>query len=290
MKSFPDFLVAVVLSVLAAFPAAAEERKSATPLTLVVMDPLALPLSCPCVQGYAQRDYEKLAAFLSKELSREVQIAFNESLGAALKKDTAGKADIVIGKHSVVLADAKKAGLNVAPVLALTGKDGQTLITGLIVVPATDPATKVEQLNGYRMIFGTSESDEKYAAALDLLKANKVAVPAVPETRQSCSDGATTILELGNDVRGATVISSYAAPLLEGCGTIKKGDLRVIGVTAAVPFVEAFLSQTLSADEQAGIKAALIKAGQSADLREALETKQGFVTIPPDNATAQKKS
>ena len=26
--------------------------------TLIVMDPLAAPLSCPCVEGYAQRKYE----------------------------------------------------------------------------------------------------------------------------------------------------------------------------------------------------------------------------------------
>jgi hypothetical protein len=31
------------------------------PLTMIVMDPLAAPLACPCVKGYAQRDYEKLA-------------------------------------------------------------------------------------------------------------------------------------------------------------------------------------------------------------------------------------
>ena len=33
-------------------------------ITLVVTDPLALPLACSCVQGYAQRKYEKLAHFL----------------------------------------------------------------------------------------------------------------------------------------------------------------------------------------------------------------------------------
>ncbi len=40
-------------------------------LTMVVMDPLALPLSCPCVQGYAQRNYDKLAETLEKELGRK---------------------------------------------------------------------------------------------------------------------------------------------------------------------------------------------------------------------------
>ena len=76
-------------------------------LTVVVMDPLAAPLSCPCVQGYAQRDYDKLAKFLESELGRPVAVAFSDSLTAALQKKTDGKADVIIGKHSVVLADAK---------------------------------------------------------------------------------------------------------------------------------------------------------------------------------------
>src|SRR5438094_8614155 len=74
-----------------------------TSLTMIVMDPLALPLSCPCVKGYAQRDYEKLAQFMEQKLGQPVTVAFSESLPAALKKKTDGKADIVIGKHSVVL-------------------------------------------------------------------------------------------------------------------------------------------------------------------------------------------
>ena len=43
--------------------ATANERQS---LTIVVMDPLSKPLSCPCVEGYAQREYKALAAFLEK--------------------------------------------------------------------------------------------------------------------------------------------------------------------------------------------------------------------------------
>ena len=33
-------------------------------ITIIVMDPMALPLACDCVQGYAQRRYEKLADHL----------------------------------------------------------------------------------------------------------------------------------------------------------------------------------------------------------------------------------
>ena len=48
------------------------------------------------------------------------------------------------------------------------------------------------------------------------------------ETTQVCSDGTCKIIEWGDSQKAAAVISSYAAPLLEGCGTIKKGDLRVV--------------------------------------------------------------
>jgi ABC-type phosphate/phosphonate transport system substrate-binding protein len=266
------------------------EEKTARPsddaLHLIIMDPLAKPLSCPCVEGYAQRDYEQLAKLLSAELGREVKIAFNESLKVALKRDTEGRADIVIGKHSVVVADAQRAGLQLSPRLALTGKDGQTKMTGLFVVPATDAATKIADLKDYRIIFGSEECDEKYSAALTSLKANKIVLPdGKLETCSACSDGATKILELGPGVRAATVISSYAAPLLEGCGTIKKGDLRMIGTTAPVRFIEAFVSDSLPPPEQAAIEAVLLKVATRPDLLKVLETKNGFVQLD-----AQKKS
>ena len=277
------FAVAVLVTLVHA------EEKASPPdnaYHLVVMDPLAKPLSCPCVEGYAQRDYEQLAKLLTAELGREVKVAFNESLKVALKRDTGGRADIVIGKHSVVVADARSAGLQLSPRLALSGKDGQTKMTGLFVVPASDPATRLADLKNYRIIFGAEEADEKYAAALAALKSHKVSLPEGKlETCQACSEGATTILALGADVRAATVISSYAAPLLEGCGTIKKGDLRMIGTTAPVRFIEAFVSTSLPAEQQEAIEAALQKVATRPDLLKALETKHGFVQLD-----AQKKN
>src|ERR1043165_436645 len=139
------------------------EDKASPEYPLSVMDPLALPLSCPCVKGYAQRDYEKLATFLTAELGRPVKVTFHESLVAALKKKTDGKADIVVGKHSVVLADAKKASITLTPILSLTGKDGHTQMKGLFVVPSGDPAQRVSDLKDYRIIFGPAECDEKHS-------------------------------------------------------------------------------------------------------------------------------
>ena len=273
-------------------PVEAADSKS---LIVVVMDPLAAPLSCPCVKGYAQRDYKKLAGYLERELDRPVKVFFNESLVTVLEEKTAGRADIVIGKRSVVAAEAGEAKLPLKAILALTGKDGATTQTGLIVVPAKDPAKTVADLKNYRIIFGPAECEEKHAAALELLAKNGVTVPAEVETCAACSDGATTILEAGSQVRAATVISSYAAPLLEGCGTIKKGDLRVVGTTKAVPFVTAFVSEKLSSDEQTAIEKALLAVVEEPVLLLALETKSGFVAEPAAKSVAtssegQKKS
>ena len=62
-------------------------------LTMVVMDPLALPLSCPCVKGYAQRDYDQLGRYLEGQIGRPVKVAYSESLAAALKDKHPFKAD-----------------------------------------------------------------------------------------------------------------------------------------------------------------------------------------------------
>jgi ABC-type phosphate/phosphonate transport system substrate-binding protein len=253
----------------------------AAPLTLVVMDPLAAPLSCPCVKGYAQRDYAKLAKHLETKLNRTVTVVFGESLTATLTKKTDGKADIVIGKESVVRHESAANKLALSPVASLTGKDGKTTMTGLIVVPAKDAAISAGDLKEHKIIFGLPECDEKYLAAMTFLKELGVTPPKVPETCASCSDGATKALDaFKKGEKIATVISSYAQPLLEGCGTIQKGDLRVVGETDPVPFVVAFVNEKLPADVRAAVAKELLDMNASKDLLAALETKSGFVPVP----------
>lgn len=268
-------------------PALAQEKKAEL-FTIVVMDPLAAPLSCPCVKGYAQRDYEKLAVLLQTHLCQPVKFHFSESLTAALQKKTAGKADLIIGKASVVRAEAKANGLGVTALLALSGKDGKTTQTGLFVVAAKDPAVTVADLKGYRIIFGPDDCDEKYTAALTVLKDCEISVGKKLESCAACSDGATKVIDLHKEgVKAATVISSYAQPLLEGCGTIKKGDLRVIGETDPVPFVVAFANDKLPSAYRDAVQKALLAVSQDAGLCTALETKLGFVR--PEDKSAKKK-
>lgn len=258
-------------------------------LMIVVMDPLAAPLSCPCVEGYAQRDYQKLADFIEQKTGISSKVVFHESLLVALQKKSKGKADLVIGKDSVVRSDADRAALDLQPVVRLTGKDGQTTQTGLILVRADDPAQKLSDLHGYRFLFGSANAAEKYDAAQTLLTSAGVSLPDEIETSAACSDGACKIIEWGADVRAATVISSYAKPLLEGCGTISKGDLRVVGETEPVPFVTAFVNQKLSEPVQQKLTEVLLEVRKDQPTREALESLLGFVPIPDQEQSEIKE-
>lgn len=254
--------------------------------TMIVMDPLAAPLSCPCVEGYAQRKYEALAEHLEKALGRKVQLVFAQALRVGLK-ETNGQADLIIGKDSVVRADAANAKVKMMPVAQLTDKSGSTQQHGLIVVNKADPAQAVKDLDGYTIIFGPSEAAEKHSAALSLLKSANVTIPKSLQIDEACSEGACKVIDLGPKSKTAAVISSYAQPLLEGCGTIKKGDLRVVGQTEAVPFISAFSNASLSPVEQTTLNQALSMVKDHPDLLEALESLIGF--LPYDDPAAKKK-
>jgi len=260
-------------------------------MTLVVMDPLCDRLACDCVEGYAQRKYEVLAEHLQKRTGKKVDVFWGESLEAALE-ETDKTADIIVGKHSVVKHNARAASLNIRPVAALTGKDGSTMQTGLIVVRRDDPAVTVADLTGYRIFFGPEECDEKSAAPMALLREHGVPVPGQREVFGACSQAATQLVELEPSVKAAAVISSYAEPLLEGCGAIEKGDLRVIGTSEEVPFVTAFVRQDMPESLQKAIAKSLLEVGDHGEVVKALETQLGFVPCPrqdPSDASTIKK-
>ena len=147
-------------------PAMSEEQQA---LTVLVMDPLALPLSCPCVKGHAQRLYDKLGAHLEKQLGQPVKVLFSDDLSKVLRSETK-EIDVIIGKQSVVRFDAKINKLEVRPAMMLTGRDGKTTVTGLIVVRKDDPAKALADLKGYTVFFGPPDCDEKFKAAGEVLK------------------------------------------------------------------------------------------------------------------------
>ncbi|MFN9717801.1 MAG: PhnD/SsuA/transferrin family substrate-binding protein [Planctomycetota bacterium] len=256
----------------AAVSGASEEKG----LTLVVMDPLSEPLACDCVKGYAQRKYEELGKFLMRELGQKVDVVWGESLEAAMEQ-SGGKADIIIGKHSVVLADARDAKIHLAPLARLTDLNDKVEQTGLIVVRSSDPAQSVKDLKGYRILFGPADCDEKSASPMELFRSSGIELPKIIETSPSCSNAAVDLMAMPETEKACIVISSYAGPLLEGCGKVKKGDLRVIGESKPVPFITLFVREEMPKADRAKLSESLENAGLDAKLLVDLETASGFI-------------
>ena len=252
----------------------------AEPLQLIVMDPLSKDLACACVKGYAQRNYKVLAAHLQVRTGLEVQVSHGETLADALK-NSGGTAHVLVGKYSVLLSEAKKNGRTLRPVASLTGKDGSPFQKGFLVVRKDSAAQQLADLQGVRMFFGPSDCDEKSVAVQALL--TSAGIQTVPEVSASCSTAAEALMKLAPSERAAAVISSYAEPLLSGCGTIKPGDLRVVAKTAEVPFITAFLDSTLPAETAKQIEDALLSSDSDPKLLEALESLLGFIEpeLPP---------
>lgn len=250
------------------------------PICLAIMDPLAARLSCPCVAGYAQRDYEALAGHLEQKLGRPVKIGFGESIRRATETAGCPVAHVIIGKHSVVKADARDAGLNIEPILALSDLKGQTVQRGLFVVAANDPAESVEDLIDYEIHLGHENHSEKHGMPLKALRLAGVVEPAAVHEHPSCSDAAATVLDVKPPALAAAVVSSYAQPLLEGCGAVPKGALRVVGQTGPVRFITAFVTAEMDFQTREAVRSALVSVAAEKPLCAKLESANGFVPLP----------
>ena len=286
MANLLAWLVAVFTCLAISGPVLAAEPSKTKSLTMIVMDPLSKPLSCDCVKGYAQRDYELLGKYLTDKLGRPVKVLWNASLVKGIE-ESRGAADLVIGKYSVVMHDAKSLKKTMRPVARLSGSKGDLNQHGLIVVRASDKSSSVADLKGYRIFFGPEESEEKSAAAMRLLRSYGVTPPSKVEIYAACSEAAVALMKLPADAAAAAVISSYAEPLLEGCGSIKKGDLRILGKTEEIPFVTAFVPDDMPGEMRQAITEALLVAGTEQPLLQGLETLDGFVSW--ENELSAKK-
>jgi outer membrane protein assembly factor BamB len=277
-------LPVVVITVTSATPSRAADGSDRS-LVMVVSDPLAADLSCPCVAGYAQRDYDVLAEHLSVAIGREVSVVYGDSIARAAGGD-AEPVDIVIGKRSVVSAEAFRANRRLQPVAELTDLDGHVTQRGMVVVHREDAAQRVEDLHDHLIVLGPSDCEEKHAAARKLFAAHDITLPEKCEEEAGCTQAAERVLavrrEGGRPV--AAVISSYAAPLLEGCGTIQKGELRVVAETAPVSFITVFIDGGLDEATRRRILAALRDVADEPAVRLAIESKAGFRMLPDDAA------
>ncbi|HBJ85765.1 MAG TPA: hypothetical protein DDZ88_18205 [Verrucomicrobiales bacterium] len=248
------------------------------PLHVVVMDPLALQLSCTCVKGTGQRRYDLLAAHLQKALGREVKLTFDESLALALQR-TGGKTDLIIGKDAVVRADAAKAALQLRRLASLTDAQGLTGLRGVILVPKASQITAMRDLAGKRISLGPVEDEEAHAAAKSLLQEHKL-TSRIDIHVASSMDAAALAMSDGES--HAAVVSSFLPVLLEGCGKLERGSTRILGETASVPFIRVFATDAVNAELEVKITAALASVTTSPSLLEALESKSGFVSRHDD--------
>jgi outer membrane protein assembly factor BamB len=172
----------------------------------------------------------------------------------------------------------------------LTDKQGQTTFQGLLVVRNGNPAQGISDLRGYRLIVGPAACDEKNAAAVAALKragVNDFTVGGQPAA--ACTDAATQLMKLDDDDRVVAAISDYARILLEGCGSVPPGALRVVGKTAPLPFVTVFATQDLPAEQREAVRKEFLEAGRFKALLKLLETKDGFKPyIAPRDAAEEQ--
>lgn len=245
-------------------------------ITLVVTDPLALPLACSCVQGYAQRKYEKLAEYLKVKLRKSVRVVWADSIEKAKKEHDFGKKTIFIGKDSVVRNDTKKLSLEVTPIAQLTDTKGSVDQRGVFVVRFSDPAASIVDLEGYKVLWGPEKCDEKSAAPRGKLKELEIETQ-VGEICDTCAIAARKVIESPKSTKVVGVISSYAERLLTGCGTIEKNELRIIGESEEVPFISVFVTSSFDDAEKKLLTESLTTVKESKSLLEALESKEGFL-------------
>ncbi len=280
--------IAVALSLFASrYDAARGQQTAATgapaQLSILVADPLAKGMACECVAGFAQRRYDALALALEKRLRFPVKTFQGAKLSAYWSDDQ--KVSLIVGKYSDVVFQSREMGRPVYPIATLTDSRGLTTLQGLFVVRAGNAARTLSDLQGYRVIFGPKSCDEKHRAAIDALRAAGVTLPDVEslETVPSCTDGANQLMKLTDGDKVVTVISDYAKTLLEGCHSIPKDSLRVIGRTEPVPFVTVFATDEVAPELRSTIQQELLAGNRFPTLLRLLESKNGFQTVAADD-------
>lgn len=255
------------------------EKNAPEPVTLVVMDPLSRELACACVKGFGQRDYRKLAARLEKAIDQRVSIEFSDDLAESLNGLGKPREVIVIGDRSLVAHGAKQAELKCHPFAELTDPEGHTTLTASFIVRSDDPVKELKDIKGRKILFGLSNADEKQAGALAALRAAGVTIPSKPETRAAFTDAALDMLDSSASPPPVAVVPSYGLRLLEGCGSVRPGNLKVIGKTQPVPFITAFASDSIPAEKRERVLKALMDIKSDKKFLNAMESRDGFKAL-----------
>src|SRR5204862_5834830 len=134
--------------------------------------------------------------------------------------------------------------------------------TGSFIARSDDPAKSLKDIVGRKVFIGLPEPDEKYAEAVASLRLSGANV----EKRASHSEAALDVLDSQLSPPPMAVIPSWALPLLEGCGSVKPGSLRVLGKMRPTPFIATFLSDSIPAETEEKILKALLDLNKDTKL------------------------
>ena len=255
------------------------ESKTSRPLRIIVMDPQALPLSCSCVIGTGQRRYDLLAEHLKHRLKQSVDLTFDESLPLALRR-TRGKADIIIGKHAMVVFDAAQDRISVRAIASLTDQSGDTGIKGVFLVKKESPIRNLRDLKG-KIMLGPPEEAETNAAARKMLRRSGIENTLQIEVAGSIDSAALAVNDREAD---AAVVPEFMPPLLEACGKVERDSIRLIGTTEPVPGVTVFVTDSVDDETQDRVFQALLSVKKAPGLLVALESARGFVAPQMDSS------
>jgi len=263
--------------------------KEPQPILFVVLDPLAKELACACVKGYGQRDYRKLAAKLESNLKQPVSIEFSDDLAETMALATPGQEVIFVGEQSRASEDAKKAGLKSRPLCELTDPEGSTSVVGTFIVRASDSAKELKDISGRKLFFGLADTEQNHSAVQTALRAAGVESSGPPEKRAAYTDAALDLLDSSSTPLPVAVIPGYGLRLLEGCGSVKRGELRVIGQTEPLPFVTVFVGDNIPAEKREKIQKSLLDVRSDATLLKAMESRDGFKPVKLEVEKPQAK-
>jgi outer membrane protein assembly factor BamB len=262
---------------------AAEKRPD--PVRMVVLDPLAKELACACVQGHGQRDYRKLAARLEKAVQKRLAIEFSDDLVETLSGVGPDSEIIVVGDRALVTGADVRTPVNFRPVCELTDREGRSSARGLFVVRRDDPARSLADLGGRTIFLAPKKEDARYAAARATLSAANLRPSVSWEDRPEGNEAALDVMDSEASPLPVALIPDYALPLLEGCGTLRKGELRVVGQTGESPFITVFLSSGLVGESAQRIVRSLVDLRSDSKLLRLMESRDGFRQLGAESGT-----
>ncbi len=246
-------------------------------IRVLVMDPLCARLGCACVPGHGQRDYRYVGNHLARTLGRNVELFYAESIETGLTLSPFCF-DFVVGPRGVVLADASELGLEIQALAALTNKKGVSTVSGQLVVKSKEEISSLEQLEGKKVILGPAEVPETHRMAKRFLRVSGM----LNRFETSVADSVeSAVYAVADGEADATFIPDYLFSILEGCGKVNPGALKIIANTEPTNFVQFFAIRNHGRSPEFDtdvneFREALMLLDPSIEM---METQKGFVSV-----------